>query len=277
VAVCVALALGLVASALLFALQSLAAARSAESHPLGWNGIPGNQVIEVGKAKNLGSIWATYRNEALLRFTEWRTAEALDLEEDGVARMIKPNVNKFGKTDNMLSRDESADDFLAYFDVNTSPDTTGINAAVMQNQIVDDRIGTIGHEFLHAQGGGHPGGSFTQQAPFCGVSLLTSFGACGDFENNTRISSPGSHDTADAQTPDEEGGWSDYSEIGSCHQAGDQPPKAYDERDPNAALGKEVPFDPDQTIVERYGEPGDTKAQALREAEAAGVVFEWLE
>ncbi len=48
----------------------------------------------------------------------------------------------------------------------------------------------------------------------------------------------------------------------------------FDPNDPYAGQGDEVPLDPSVSIIERYGEPADSEAQALREAVAACVVFE---
>jgi hypothetical protein len=114
-----------------------------------------------------------------------------------------------------------------------------------------------------------------------------SYIACGpEGDANTRIQSPGTGDRDDAIAADEAGGWSDFNEIGSFPQAGDPVHAAaaaqdcgpgspnFDPNDPFAGQGEEVPLDPSVSVVERYGEPGDSEAQALREAAAACVVFE---
>lgn len=256
-----------VLAAIVLALCGLVWAQGrGDAHPLGWNGIPPDQVIEIGKAGDLERAWTGRRKEAITRVQGWRDDNALG--QYGVASVRTPDRGRFGPTDTVMHRDTSSDAFLAYWDANTSPDTMGLNTTLMANQTEDAKIGTIAHEILHIQGGDHP------PAPeSCETSLLAPFGGCGDYLDNTRRSTPGPHDTEDAIAHAEAGGWTDFSEIGSHPAAGDPGPCTGVCRN-EAGDGED--FDPSVSVVERYGDANDTEAEALAKAEAAGVVFEWV-
>jgi len=260
--------------------------RPADAHPLGWNGIPTDKQIEVTRDSTLGSGWTDIRNSALTKVSNWRTNNAL--ADDGVAVVRKPDPDRFGPTDTVMTRDNSGDFYLQYWDVNFSPDKQGVQTQNSANQKLEDKIATTGHEWLHAEGGDHH--------PDCLAALLAPFGDCGSYENNSRRLNPGPADTADAIAPDEEGGWTDYSEIGSYPAAGDTVGAGGDLAGAGDGSGESLgasqadaadveddqgvedpcPQDPafDRSVLEVYGEADDSQLQAAKEAASCGVVFE---
>lgn len=271
--------------AILLAALVLSTAQPSDAHPLGWNGIGPDNQTEIGTASNVGSGHKEFFTKAITRQNNWRKNNALG--DDGVPKVRRPDPDRFGPTEGLHLIDNSSDLYYAYFDVNTSPDSYAGQTQNMARQPEGDRIGTYGHEIEHGEGAAHPGATFAEQAAFCTTKLVTSYIACGpEGEANTRIQSPGTGDRDDAIAPDEAGGWSDFNEIGSFPQAGDAVHAAaaaqdcgpgspnFDPNDPYAGQGGEVPLDPSVSAVERYGEPVDSEAQALREAAAACVVFE---
>lgn len=234
-------------------LSVFAVAGVAQAHPLGFNGITDN-TTEVGKDSSLGTAWTDIRDKGLTRYNNWRTGNSLTFTANGIPSFSKPHTGD-GPTELVMRKDISSDAFLQYFDVNPSPDLEGVNTNTSSNQSLTQKIATSVHEWLHDDGGQH--------ADSCSASLLTPFANCGGYTDNTRRLNPGPHDTTDAIAPDENGGWSDYDQIGSYELAGDTSANAMSA---DSALSDGEPGD-GADIIDKYG--------SISNAIDHGVVFEW--
>jgi hypothetical protein len=238
----------------------------ADAHPLGFNGIPENLVIEIKKSKSLPSSYSTLRNEGNALIIDWRTDNGL--EDEGIPRVISPS-RKFGKTDEVMIKDNSATNYVAYFNVNTSPDTMGWQTDVAATIPYEHRRGTYEHEVTHAFGGGHN--------PFCLDSILSTLASCQNADGSfSRRLTPGPHDTSDAIND----GMSDYTAIGSHPLAGEGVPQDVNPTTAEVDTGDDVSLydssgEP-KTIEDLYGGPNVSDKEMLQEAEAAGVVFEYV-